>query len=36
MMYAILGSLIVIVPVMIMGFIALWREHQDKKLENTP
>jgi hypothetical protein len=26
-MYVILGSLIVIVPVMIIGFVAAWREH---------
>ena len=31
-MYVILGSLIVIVPIMIIGFVAAWREHQSKKL----
>jgi hypothetical protein len=31
-MYVILGSLIVIVPVMIMGLVAVWRErHQEKQ-----
>jgi hypothetical protein len=30
-MYLILGSLIVIVPVMIIGLIAAWRENQYRK-----
>ena len=30
-MYVILGSLIVIVPVIIIGFIAAWRERQNNK-----
>ena len=31
-MYIILGSLIVIIPIMIIGLIAAWRDHQSKKL----
>jgi len=30
-MYVLLGSLIVIVPVMIMGFVAAWRERHYKE-----
>jgi hypothetical protein len=30
-MYVILASLIVIIPVMIMGLVAVWRERQYKK-----
>jgi len=29
-MYVIFGSLIVIIPVMIIGFVAAWREHHYK------
>jgi len=30
-MYVIFGSLIVIVPIMIIGLVAAWREYQYKK-----
>ena len=31
-MYLIFGSLIVIIPIMIIGFVAAWRDYQYKKL----
>jgi hypothetical protein len=32
MQVIILSALVVFLPLIIMGFVAMWREHRDKKL----